>query len=174
MNIAAALFVAALAAPAPYYAPGSWQETYAARAERLATIALAIDDATADAGKWRAGWTRADWAWLVYTKAWSESGRFDLRVHDGRLRGDRGRSVCLGQILGGSPALLGIGYDATRACIGETLRILRLHAERCRVGSASRAAAARIYAGYGTGYSCAPTISWARRRAALWEKWRSQ
>lgn len=169
MTLAVALYTAALALPMPARS----SETGAARAERMATIALAIDAETADADAWRDGWTRADWAWAAFAKAWHESGRFDLRVHDGRVRGSLGER-CLGQIMVATDAIVGTDYDSTRACVRESLRILRLHAARCRVGAAGVAAVTRVYSGYGTGGSCSATARWSSRRAWMWARLRAQ
>lgn len=175
MSLAVALYTAALAGPLPYYPPGRCPETGAQRAERMATIALAIDAETERAGEWAPGWTRADWAWMVFVKLRAESRFFSVEVHDGRARGDRGASVCLGQIMGGGPELVGTGLDNTRRCVHEALRHMQIHRERCRVRSATPRGVAVVFAGYGTGHSCNPDFvsrhsgRFARRRAAAWE-----
>lgn len=170
MTLAVALYTAALTLPPPYRLHESTDE----RALRLATIAMAIDAETEGADDWSPGWSREDWAWLVFAKAWHESGRFDVRVHDGRLRGDDGRSVCVGQIMNGGDRLVGVDYDATRACVRESLRHLTLHTSRCRVGPATQTAATRVYSGYGTGHSCSATMRWAQSRAWLWSTLRAR
>lgn len=169
MSLAVALYTAALALPPPY----RLHEQPSERAERLAVIALALAEETRDADDWTPGWSREDWAWLAFSKLWHESGRFDVKVHDGRRRGSAGEA-CLGQIMTGGGPLVGTGYDETRACVRESLRILALHASRCQVGPATRTAATRVMAGYGTGYSCSATMRWTQSRAWLWAKLREK
>lgn len=169
-SIAAALYTAALTLPGPYYPPGRAPETCAERAERVAVIALAIEAETHDADHWAEEWSREDWAWAGFAKTWAESGRFRREVHDGRLRGDRGVSVCLGQIYGGGEALVGVDFDATRRCLREVFRHLQLHQQRCRVWKPTVTGIARVFSGYGTGHSCSASRSWAVRRAALWAR----
>ncbi len=179
MNLAVALYLAALAGPLPYYPPGQCPETGAERALRMATIALAIDAETERADEWAPGWTREDWAWAAYAKTWAESRRFAVEVHDGRKRGDNGKSVCVGQIWGGGDVLVGTDLAATRRCYHEVFRHMLIHRERCRVGAASPTAVATIFAGYGTGHSCNPDFAsrhsgrFARRRATAWDRLRS-
>mgnify|MGYP006908298693 CR=1 FL=1 len=174
-ELAVALFTAFLAGPQPYYPPGRCPETGAERAERGAVIALAIDAETRDADEWAPGWSRGDWAWAAFVKMSAESRFFAIEVHDGRARGDNGRSVCLGQIMGGGERLVGTDYASTRRCVHEVLRHMQLHRERCRVRRATPTGIARVFAGYGTGHSCDPDFvsrhgggRFARRRAAEW------
>lgn len=167
-----AIWYAALQAPAPWYPPGRCPETSAERAERLTVIATAIDLETHDADIWAEGWEREDWAWAAFAKTWHESRRFALEVHDGRLRGDRGASVCLGQIMHGGESLVGTSLEATRRCYREVFRHLQLHQRRCRVFVPTVTGVARVFSGYGSGYSCSASWSWAVRRAAMWERLR--
>ena len=111
-----------------------------------------------------------DWAWATFVKSWHESRRFALEVHDGRKRGDGGRSICLGQIWGGSEKLTGTDLEATRRCYHEVLRHLLMHAQRCSVGGARRSAVSGMFAGYGTGSSCSGRIRWAQTRPLLWTR----
>lgn len=166
--LAVALWAAALALPEPWYPPGRCPETHAERAERLTVIALAIEAETEDADLWAEDWTREDWAWAAFAKTWAESGRFRLEVHDGRRRGDNGKSVCLGQIMHGGESLVGTSLEATRRCYREVFRHLQLHQQRCRVFVPTVTGVSRVFAGYGTGHSCSATRSWAVRRAAMW------
>jgi len=168
MGIGAAVLWAALALPHPVCSHGAC-ESGSERFGRLVTIATAIELETEGADEWLSGWTRQDWAAAALVKTWAESGRFDRRVHEGSRRGDAGRSWCLGQVMGGGKRLAGIGLEPTRACYRETLRILLLHACRCRVGPASQTAVARTFGGYGTGYSCS-VLPWAGRRAWMWQR----
>lgn len=175
-ELAVALFTAALAGPVPYYPPSRCPETGAQRAERLAVIALSIDAETVDADDWAPGWRREDWAWGAFVKMRAESRFFAVEVHDGRARGDRGRSVCLGQIMDGGERLVGVDYASTRRCVHEVLRHMVIHRERCRVGPASLLAVASVYVGYGTGGQCRPDYRakhggrFGLRRAAEWAR----
>lgn len=170
MTLATLLFLAALRLPEPHYPPGHCPETGAQRAARLSVVALAIEAETTEADAWHEGWSRADWAFAAFTKTWWESGRFRLEVHDGRKRGDNGQSVCLGQVMGGGAELVGTDFESTRRCYREVLRILHLHQMRCRVWEASIAGVARVFSGYGSGYSCSARWSSSRERAGMW--WR--
>ena len=168
--IAVAVWTAMLPLPAPYYAPGKAPETCAERAERLTVPAYAIAYETEDADVWAEGWTRWDWVSAGIAKTYAESRRFALEVHDGRARGDRGQSVCLGQIMGGGDELVGVDLEATRRCYREVFRHLQLHQRRCRVLVPTREGLARVFSGYGTGHSCSATRRWAVRRAAMWAR----
>lgn len=176
-ELAVALFTAYLAGPMPYYPPGRCPETGAERAERGAVIALALDAETVDADDWAPGWRREDWAWGAFVKMRAESRFFAVEVHDGRARGDRGQSVCLGQIWGGGRELVGTDFESTRRCVHEVLRNMVIHRERCRVLSPTPDGIARVFSGYGTGHSCDPDFvsrhgggRFARRRAAEWAR----
>jgi hypothetical protein len=168
------LFLAALRLPEPYYPPGACPETGAQRALRLSVIALAIEAETADADGWHEGWSREDWAWMALVKTWWESGRFRLEVHDGRKRGDHGRSVCVGQIMNGGPDLVGTDYESTRRCYREVLRILHLHQMRCRVWAPTAGGVTRVFSGYGSGYACSSEWSSSRQRAGMWARLRAE
>lgn len=170
MSLAVKLYTAALALPLPYSAP----ECTTVRAERLAVIALAIDAETERADEWAPGWSRSDWAWAGFAKTWAESGRFDVRVHDGRRRGDGGRSTCLGQIMNGGSKLVGVSLEQTRKCYHEVFRIMLLHRERCSVGPANTHNVSRLFGAYGTGYTCRGDMRWAERRAWQWQRLRTK
>ena len=169
MSLAVALYTAALALPLPGYA----QETTDDRAARLTVIALAIAAETERADEWAPGWTRQDWAWGVFTIAWYESGRFALRVHNGKLRGDQRRSVCLVQRMHGSERLVGVDLESTRRCIAEGLRVMVMHRDRCGAGPASPYTMSQVIGAFGTGYSCRGNIKFAARRSWTWARLRN-
>lgn len=139
------LLAAALSLPAPY---GASED----RPERIATIATALDQEARSDGVW----PREAYAYLALVTMWNESRRFAKDVHTGARRGDRGKSVCLGQIKGGGSELAGTDLAATRRCVAEVLRHLQYHRKRCKVNAVTRLGAAKISVGYGTGWSCDP------------------
>lgn len=144
--------------PGPHYPKGKNPETNEQRAKRLQMIVRStIDESKVAKGthgeEWI--WSRDDLAWAAFVKMWWESGRFSLKVHNGKYRGDGGRSVCLGQIMHGSKKLVGTDPESTRKCVAKVMSILILHQNRCLLKSTPSAwAMSVIYAGYGTGYSC--------------------
>ncbi len=176
----AVLLAAALAAPGPWYPPGRAPETPAARAERVELIASEIVDATAEPMPgWP--WGAQELAWAVYVVTRHESRRWALEVHSGRLRGDRGRSGCLGGIMRGTAwaprerwlDMLGTDRASTALCLRTTAAILAFHAGRC-LGpreQPSEWAMARVFTGYGTGGACSPKgRPWASHRARDWAR----
>lgn len=101
-------------------------------------------------------WDDKDLAWATFTKMWFESGRFSLAVHSGKKRGDRGKSVCLGQIMHGDEDLVGTDLASTRRCVATVMKFLIMHQHGCLSEKAKPGpwAMAMIYAGYGTGRTC--------------------
>lgn len=140
-------------------------ETEVARRNRLRTIAkaivLEIPLAKGDRHNpgerdelWR--WSDNDLAWVTLTKIYHESIWFSVDVHDGRKRGDGGKSVCLGQIMHGAEELVGTDLDSTRNCVRRVMAYLIMHQHGCLAKQAkpSSWSVARVYAGYGTGRTC--------------------
>lgn len=146
----------------PWYMPGEEPETDEERETRLHMIIDAIIDAASETvvddngNEWR--WSKSDLAWAAWTKMYHESAHYKIEIHNGKIRGDHGKSVCLGQIMGGSEALVGTDYDSTKRCVQRVMSILAYHQNRCLYQSTgpSVRAVAKIYAGYGTGHSCDP------------------
>lgn len=147
--------------------PGPWthpkvnpaDETPEERKERVTTIVdaimLELPHAEGLRGE-RWFWGDKELAWATYTKLWWESGRFSLKVHDGRKRGDRRKSVCLGQIMKGEESLVGTSLENTRNCVRRVMSFLVMHQVGCLGPTAKPSiySLARIYAGYGTGRTC--------------------
>lgn len=164
MSLKAALFAAAVALPKPH----ADSEPPAARLARVENIAEAIADETDDSRL----------AFAALTKWWWESGRFLRAVHAGELRGDGGKAACLGQLhqtLGwvSRPEWLasqGTDLDATRVCARITIRVLRMHADRCRLTRPwSEPQVAQLFGAYGTGRTCHGRFRWAQNRARMWQ-----
>lgn len=157
--------------PGPWYLPGKSPETPDQRSSRLNmisdVIAVEAPKITGTKGWW---WTPDDLAWAAFIMTYHESSKFHLKVHDGRLRGDKGRSVCLGQIMLGSKDLVGTDRASTERCIDKTMEFLVMHQHRCLHPKMKPGAwsVSMIYAGYGTGHSCSATIGWAQSRAWSW------
>jgi hypothetical protein len=172
IHLAWKLLLAASMLPATWYPPKKNPETPDERLERLATIMIAISiESKTTAPGW--GWSNDDAAWAAFTKMYFESGRFALSVHNGKRRGDGGRSVCLGQIMNGGDDLVGTDIESTRRCVRRVMDILGTHHNRCVYGSKPNVSAmSSVYAGYGTGHSCDPKLKFAARRAWLWWKLR--
>lgn len=123
-------------------------------------------------------WSVEDLAWATLTKTWYESGRWRKAVHDGRMRGDKGKSVCLGQIMNGHKRLVGTDRESTQRCIAEVMRHLIIHQNRC-LNEHSRPSVwsmAKVFSGYGTGHSCSAEHKnkagelWALQRANTWKR----
>ena len=172
-NLAWKMFAITLALKGPGYGVNNdhMPETKQQYVDRVATISTAIAIESADhAPDW--GWGIDSMAWNTYTTAFHESGRFNVRVHDGRWRGDNGRSVCLGQIMSGGEELVGIDMASTRRCVSEIMRILKMHKNRCLAKNAKESmwAVGRIYAGYMTGHSCDPKVKFVSGRMYTWNK----
>lgn len=164
MSLKAALLAAAVALPKPH----ADSEPPAARLARVENIAEAIADETDDSRL----------AFAALTKWWWESGRFLRAVHAGELRGDGGKAACLGQLhqtLGwvSRPEWLasqGTDLDATRVCARITIRVLRMHADRCRLTRPwSEPQVAQLFGAYGTGRTCHGRFRWAQNRARMWQ-----
>ena len=105
--------------------------------------------------EWR--WSYEDLAVSALNTMWWESAMFDKKVHEGKRRGDRGKSVCLGQIMKGSETLVGTSLDATKRCVSMVFKHLISQQYRCvpkNVKVATTYAMAKVYAGYVTGWSC--------------------
>lgn len=177
--------VLALAAALALPPPVTSDEPATDRAARVQIIGEAVGaEAETPPPGWP--WSAEDLALAALTKMWAESGRFDPDVHAGTRRGDRGRSICLGQIMIGGPwtqsradwlGLAGTDAEATRRCARVVMLALAFHAKRCRVGGpAVPWKLAKVMAGYGSGWSCSATIAdehgvrWAERRSWMW--WR--
>lgn len=180
MTLEAILLALALAAPQPWAPPGR-AEPEDRRAERLGWIAGAAADAaeSPDAAGWP--WTSRDLAVLALVVTWYESGRWSARVHAAPWTPDvRGtRATCLGQLHATTwvpyaewRTLAGADADATRRCLGATVRVLARHAARCRVGQApTEWQIARVVHAYGTGSCARSPARWARGRAWVWRRW---
>lgn len=154
-------------------------ETSQERESRLKTIVEAITQETQkNNDNWF--WSKDDLAWAVFVKAWNESSRFSLAVHQGKFRGDHGHSVCLGQIWDGGKSLIGTDLESTKKCINKIIFHLTKHQNRCLNKNDPPNAwnMAKVFAGYGSGYSCNASIKnkdgqkWALQRAFMWEKLR--
>lgn len=177
--------------PPPWTAPGKEIETEQQRRDRIAMIAdVTATQApiSAEEHGWR--WSANDLALAAFTKMYYESGRFNLLIHQGKVRGDHGHSVCLGQIMNGGNRLVGDDRESTTRCVAEVMRHLILHQRRCLNENTppSSWAMAKVFAGYGTGFSCSANTwmpkkdekgnlvkdHWALERAATWWKLRSE
>jgi hypothetical protein len=146
--------------------PERWQppsqpkpETIPERRERLRLIVRALMLELPEAKGLRGEewfWTQEELAWVTFTKIYHESYWFSLDVHNGELRGDRGKSVCLGQIMRGEEELVGTDMESTRRCLKRVIAYLVMHQNGCLAKQAkpSSWSVARIYAGYGTGRTC--------------------
>jgi len=185
------MFNVAKALPAPWHGKGKKvYETSTQRLRRVQMITRVIAEESTNeqfTDGWR--WSADDLGWAVFTMTWFESGRFRYSVHAGLWRGDAGRSVCLGQIMNGGNKLVGTDETHTRACIRAVERIMIMHQRRClwKTAKPSQWTMAKVFAGYGTGYSCSAKvvrvikqkdgsvkkIYWALRRAGLWQQARS-
>lgn len=140
------------------------------RTERLAVIASAV---VTETEKPPAGWpwSSEQLAWAVVAVTYHETG-FKRAAHIGTSRGDHGRSVCLGQIMGGGDDLVGEGRPATRRCIRRVAEILALHARGCVYRPGPRPQTwqmARAFNSYGTGRTCKPA-RWSWQRAGTWAR----
>jgi len=171
MTLLARLLAFALALPPPYYLPGREPETQAERAARLERIvAAAVAESTSvDRDEWPG--TSEDLAAALLTVTFFESRHWALEVHDGRARGDRGKSVCLAQIWTSDRSLAGTSSEATQRCMHRATEIMILHARRCGLRYVDQWQAARLFGAYGTGRSCRAT-AWSRQRAGLWVRLR--
>lgn len=163
MSLQAALFAAAVALPKPY----GDTEPASVRLSRIENIATALAEETDD--------TRL--AFAALTKWWWESGRFDPAVHAGKTRGDGGKAACLGQLhqvrgwvsRAEWLASQGTGLAATRVCARITIRVLGMHADRCRLARPwSEPQVAQLFGAYGTGRTCHGRFRWAQNRARMW------
>ncbi len=160
-------------------------ETVVQRWQRVEMIAdVVARQAPVSAAELGWYWSSDDLAIAAFTKMWYESGRFRLSVHKGTYRGDHGKSYCLGQIMFGGKRLVGTDRDSTRRCVTEVMRHLITHQRRCLNTNTAPSpwAIAKVFAGYGTGYSCKesswmPVVDnhgltqkhfWARERSYTW------
>ncbi len=167
MTFLARLLAAALLLPPPYYPPGHEPETAAERAARIemiVTVAVQEANATED---WPG--TPEDLAAALLTVTWHESRRWALEVHEGRVRGDGGASICLAQIWSRDRSLAGSSREATRRCFRKAADILVLHARRCGIVRMDEHGIARLLGAYGTGRTC-HVMPWARKRARIWAR----
>lgn len=144
--------------PPPWSAPNKQlDETIEQRRERIQMIADVVEMlAPIEKAEFGWVWSSDDLALAAFTKMWYESGRFRLKVHNGTIRGDHGKSVCLGQIMYGGNKLVGSDRESTVRCVIEVMRHLVKHQRRClnEVTPPSAWAIAKVFAGYGTGHSC--------------------
>lgn len=185
----------AVTMPEPWHQPGQAFEASSVRNERLQMIADVIaSEASSAVEEFGWYWSADDLALATFIKTYYESGHWDVRIHNGRVRGDHGHSTCLGQIWGGGTKLVGVDREHTRLCIVAVMKHLTFHMKRClnEHTQPSAWAIAKVFAGYGTGHSCSESISriktdasgvvavdhdgkpikdfWARERAYNW--WR--
>lgn len=144
--------------PAPWIHPNKpVDESAEQRSDRIQMIAdLVAEEAIQRSEEFGWYWSPEDLAMAAFTKMWYESGRFRLKVHNGKIRGDHGKSVCLGQIMHGGNKLVGTDRDSTRRCIVEVMRHLVKHQRRCLNPNYAPSpwSIAKVFAGYGTGHSC--------------------
>lgn len=137
------------------------EETHEVRAARIQMIAdLTVEEAGPAAREQGWFWSESDLAMAAFTKMWYESGRFSLKVHNGTFRGDHRKSVCLGQIMFGGERLVGTDRESTRRCIDAVMKHLIMHQKRCLNPKTppSSWAVAKVFSGYGTGYSCSESV----------------
>ena len=168
MTLMELIFAAVLSLGSSFH-PGETPEQYG---DRLELIADAVASETTAASGWQ--WSRESLARAVVATFHAES-RFALPVHSGALRGDGGRSACLGQVQALGPvtrsawrSAVGIDIQSTRACVRATIQHLTLHQVRCSAGlSDGKHSISRVFAGYRSGTSCAPDRE-SERRAQLW------
>lgn len=187
ISVATKMFNAAKELPQPWYSKKVVKpETLKEREKRVKMIADVIMERTRNSKELGWYWSDNDLALATFVKTWSESGRFRYAVHSGKLRGDGGRSVCLGQIMNGGNKLVGTAREPTERCIDKVVTFLIMHQNRCLQPTSEPSVwtMSTVFAGYGTGYSCSPNvytvsktksgkfskIYWARQRAWLW--WR--
>lgn len=149
------------------------------QAERFGTISAATEKAVEVEG--------AEWPWspeelgtaaLAVTAA--ESGKWHPKVHGGQLKGDKGRSACLGGVMRGTGWVtddewkrsVGITYEPTVVCMRLTVRILARHAQRCfgrNPGQLNTHKMAVAFYAYGSGRGCVKRPpKWALDRAWMW------
>jgi hypothetical protein len=169
MTLLVRLLAFALALPPPYYLPGREPETKAERAARIERIvAAAIAESNAvDKDEWPG--TTEDLAAALLAVTFYESRHWALEVHDGRARGDRGKSVCLAQIWTQDRSLAGTSSEATHRCMRRAVEIMVLHSRRCGFRYMDQWQAARLFGAYGTGRTCRAT-HWSKQRASLWAR----
>lgn len=171
--------------PGPYVD----SEDHDSRISRIKTISRIIAEESFVHINWQ--WSPRDLGLATFVKTWNESLRFKLEVHNGKMRGDHGKSICLGQIMNGDKSLVGVDEVSTRKCISRVIDILIMHQIRCTNHKPPALWwMASIYAGYGTGHSCDPNawyykkdaknniildahnqpikIHWAKQRARFW------
>lgn len=128
-------------------------------------------------------WTKDDLAMMSLVKMHNESAKFDLKVQTGELKADKGHSACNAMIWSRSIDEFSqedlIGYNEndlewslikSRNCVAMSYKHLIFHQYRCLAGEQLPAkykrnyskykintySVARIYRGYGSGYSCSP------------------
>ncbi len=171
MTLLARLLAIALALPPPYYLPGREPETEAQRAARIERIVAAAvsESASVDRDEWPG--TEEDLAAALLAVTFFESRHWALEVHDGRARGDRGKSVCLAQIWTADRSLVGTSQEATQRCMRRAAEILVLHARRCGIPYVDQWQMGRLLGAYGTGRTC-QSSDWSRKRAGLWARFR--
>lgn len=155
----------------------SRKEDPIAREERIKMIIRVIIERAAAKNTPAWGWSDDDLALAIFVKTFFESGRFNRDVHSGKIRGDKGRSVCLGQIMFGGNKLVGISPEATAKCIDAVIYHLTFHRARCLKNVTAVPNSwmiGKIFAGYGSGYSCNPLHKnkfgdkWVLPRMRLW------
>lgn len=126
--LVARLVALALSLGQPYYPPGKAPETAAQREERVSAIIRAAD-AVEDPPEWPG--THDELVAALLAVSWYESGRWRLEVHDGRVRGDHRRSVCLAQVHGGGDDLVGTDFEATVRCFRRAAEIFASNSSVC-------------------------------------------
>ena len=148
--------------PGPYYVKEKNPETLEERALRMKMISSILAEESFTHPGWQ--WDATDLGWAAFVKTWNESARFKIEVHNGKMRGDHGKSVCLGQIMNGGEELVGVDEASTRRCISRVMDILIQHQIRCVDGYAPGfIAMADIFSGYGTGRSCKSSVFFYRK-----------
>jgi len=147
--------------------PPSHVEPAEERRERLAVaagaLAWAVDRAVMTGAL--PGRERRLWAALALATVRRESGNLDRGVHSGRRLGDRGRSICFGQINRGNvPAyggadsswrsLAGVGDDASRRCAWAVVSTLARARDYCLRKAAASELHGAVLSVYLRGHGC--------------------
>lgn len=159
------------------------REEPAARYERLSMMAGAIAEVASDPPE---GWMAGSWelAAELAATSYEEGQRWDLRVHQGKIRGDQGKAACLNQIhthpywfpRADWRASMGTSREATVICFRGAARVMAHYSRSCTqpwMGVEVRLA--WVSAGYGSGVSCNPKgRPWAAKRARRAARWLSE
>jgi hypothetical protein len=174
MTLTEAVLSVLLRLPGPWEAPAT-AEPPAERVARLETIATSIGVVAEESALgWR--WGRRELAAALIAVTYPESHRYSRDVHDGRRRGDHEKAACLGQVHQQRmisreewKASMGTDIEATTLCMRLVARVLGSTSRCVRRGRELDAVqVARLFASYGTGRTCNPTLPFARSRGRHW------